>query len=276
MAYEVTLPRLGWDMEEGALGGWLKQNGEFVNAGDMLFTVEGDKAVQEIEALDSGYLHIAPNAPAMGVIVPVGTLLGYLVSEDELKSFNIGASPEIPASPSAIEATIQLASHPANSEPFMATLDIPPIGETRRRVYISPYARRLAEGLEVDWHKVTGSGREGRIMARDIQAAKVQQSTAASAAATVPEAAPAERPAPAPAASRAPQSAVRRRIAEHMANSARTVAPVTLTCEVDATQLVALRRQLKEDLQSENSVVPSYNDMLAKIAAQASDGTPGN
>jgi len=62
---------------------------------------------------------------------------------------------------------------------------------------------------------------------------------------------------------------VRRSIAEHMANSARSVAPVTLTCEVDATQLVALRHQVKEDLLAENGPVPSYNDMLAKIAGQA-------
>ena len=65
-------------------------------------------------------------------------------------------------------------------------------------------------------------------------------------------------------------SAVRRSIAEHMAASARTVAPVTLTCEVEATQLVVLRRQLKEDLSAENNpIIPTYNDILAKIVAQA-------
>jgi len=79
MAYEITLPRLGWDMEEGALAGWLKADGEWVNAGELLFNVEGDKAVQEIEALDNGFLRIAPNAPGIGEKVPVGTLLGYLV-----------------------------------------------------------------------------------------------------------------------------------------------------------------------------------------------------
>jgi pyruvate dehydrogenase E2 component (dihydrolipoamide acetyltransferase) len=62
---------------------------------------------------------------------------------------------------------------------------------------------------------------------------------------------------------------VRRSIFEHMAHSAHTTAPVTLNCEVDTTELVALRRQLKIDLQVEDGPIPSYNDMLAKITAQA-------
>ena len=48
MAYEVTMPRLGWTMEEGVFGEWLKQDGDEVKAGDLLFTVEGDKATQEV------------------------------------------------------------------------------------------------------------------------------------------------------------------------------------------------------------------------------------
>ena len=277
MANEVTLPRLGWDMEEGALGGWLKKNGDFVNAGDLLFTVEGDKAVQEIEALDSGFLHIAPDAPGPGVKVPVGTLLGYLVSEQELASFKPGGSPgalapALPAAPSTPPLT--LASQPASN----AAAPAGPSGEESvRRIYISPLARRLAESLGIDWRKVKGSGRDGRIMARDIQNAPIP-SQPASAAAISPPVVPAvveSRPAiampviPSIPAGRAPMAPVRRSIAEHMANSAHTVAPVTLTCEVDASQLVALRRQLKEDLLAKNGPVPSYNDMLAKIAAQA-------
>ncbi len=275
MAHEVTLPRLGWDMEEGAFGGWLRKEGEFVNAGDMLFMVEGDKAVQEIEALDSGFLRITPNAPAPGEKVPVGTLLGYLVSEEELQAFSAAGKPTAPAPPVSIETP-----GPASIDSVQPT--IPAAASTRssderagRRIYISPYARRLAEGLGVDWQKVRGSGRGGRIMARDIQDALAQQSAAPAAVLAAPvapvgvESRPSAAMLATPATRRTPMSSVRRSIAEHMANSARTVAPVTLTCEVDATQLVALRRQLKEDLQAESGPVPSYNDMLAKIAAQA-------
>ena len=58
MAYEVTMPRLGWTMEEGVFGEWLKQDGDEVKAGDLLFTVEGDKATQEVEVFEGGILRL--------------------------------------------------------------------------------------------------------------------------------------------------------------------------------------------------------------------------
>ena len=76
MPFEVVLPRLGWNMETGRLGEWLKKGGERVEAGELLFTVEGDKATQEVEALDSGILHIPPDSPPPGQEVPVGHAAG--------------------------------------------------------------------------------------------------------------------------------------------------------------------------------------------------------
>src|SRR5262247_1370448 len=83
MAIEITVPRLGWTMEEGTFVGWLKKDGDTVRAGEALFSLEGDKALQEIEATDSGTLRIPPNAPKPGSTVQVGALLGYLIVETE-------------------------------------------------------------------------------------------------------------------------------------------------------------------------------------------------
>jgi pyruvate dehydrogenase E2 component (dihydrolipoamide acetyltransferase) len=83
MPFEVVLPRLGWNMETGRLGEWLKRDGDRVAAGELLFTVEGDKATQEVEALDSGILRIPPDSPPPGKEVPVGTLVGYLLAPGE-------------------------------------------------------------------------------------------------------------------------------------------------------------------------------------------------
>ena len=83
MAYEVTMPRLGWTMEEGVFGEWLKQDGDEVQAGDLLFTVEGDKATQEVEVFEAGILRLPANAPAPGDVIPVGALLGYIVQAGE-------------------------------------------------------------------------------------------------------------------------------------------------------------------------------------------------
>src|SRR6266850_6458785 len=80
MPIEIIVPRLGWSMEEGAFVTWLKKDGEFVRAGEALFSIEGDKAVQEIESIDSGILRIAANCPKPGDSIRVGDLLGYLVA----------------------------------------------------------------------------------------------------------------------------------------------------------------------------------------------------
>ena len=70
-------------MEEGKFLVWLKQDGDFIKEGDLLFTLESDKAAQEVEAIDSGFLHIAPDGPKPGDIIKVGHVLGFLLAEGE-------------------------------------------------------------------------------------------------------------------------------------------------------------------------------------------------
>ena len=58
MAIAITIPRLGWNMDHGVFVGWLKRDGDPIRAGDPLFTLEGEKATQEIEANDQGILRV--------------------------------------------------------------------------------------------------------------------------------------------------------------------------------------------------------------------------
>ena len=78
MAIEIKVPRLGWSMEEGTFVEWLKRDGQTVQAGEPLFAIEGDKAIQEVEAIGSGILRISPTAPENGETVKVGTTLAFL------------------------------------------------------------------------------------------------------------------------------------------------------------------------------------------------------
>lgn len=207
MAIDILVPRLGWNMEEGIFHGWLKHDGEEVRAGEPIFTLEGDKAVQEIEATDSGILHIAADGPKTGDTVLVGVQLGSILQPGEVVDVQRMASPPaIPQAAMPTQAPPQVAVAPA------ATLHRP----------ISPRARRTARTLGVDWTSVAGSGRNGRIRERDILAVQ------------------------APAAAQAPAiTPMRRTIAERMLHSARATAPVTLTTTADATHLVSLRDQFK-------------------------------
>ena len=83
MAIEITVPRLGWSMEEGTFAEWLKPEGEMVRAGDLLYLLDSDKVTQEVESLDAGILHIPPDAPQPGDRVLVGQRLGYLLQAGE-------------------------------------------------------------------------------------------------------------------------------------------------------------------------------------------------
>src|SRR5262249_52078829 len=83
MAVEITIPRLGWNMEEGVFVGWLKQDGDTIKAGENLFTLEGEKATEDIECLDSGILRIPPTGPKPGDRVAVGAVIGYLIQKGD-------------------------------------------------------------------------------------------------------------------------------------------------------------------------------------------------
>lgn len=227
MPTEIVMPRLGWTMEEGTLVEWLKQNGDQVQAGDIIFTVESDKAINEIESFDSGTLYIPPDAPQPGDTLPIGTVLGFLLGPGE-------DPPAATPAPPAVEKETE--SGPQQAAPSRPRTDRPQ-GRTGRSA-ISPRALRLAAELGVDWSRLQGSGRNGRIVERDVRAAAASPSR--------------DRP----------EVAIRRTIARRLTESHAETAPVTLSTEADATDFVVLRAELD---------VPhlTYNDLFLKLTAAA-------
>ena len=319
MAIEILLPRLGWTMEEGTFVEWLKQDGDEIKLGDVLYTVESDKSLNEVEAFDAGILRIPATSPAPGAKIPVGTVLAYIVQPGEAMPTTRFAGQQPASQTDDQTAATNSTLPPAEDSPLTAHAAAPAANSSQST--ISPRARRIAQELKVDWMTLQGSGRTGRIVERDVHAAvrakpaesiKVNASPlaqrlaadlgvdlhqlaqsmpgkrierdAVERAATVQKAAtpvviPASAPTPlsAPTATpqRQPMSNTRRVIAERMATSAHTTAPVTLNTEVDATELVRLREQLKADAAKQNRDkssspnIPSFNDLLAKISAHA-------
>ena len=69
MSIPIQIPRLGWSMEEGNFSGWLKKDGDSVTSGEPLFTLEGEKAAQDIEATETGVLRIPKDGPKPGDVV---------------------------------------------------------------------------------------------------------------------------------------------------------------------------------------------------------------
>jgi len=209
MAIPITIPRLGWNMDEGVFVGWLKQDGDHIRAGEALFSLEGEKATEEIECLDEGILRIAPSAPKAGETIPVGVVIGYLVREGEDAPFGEpGASATGGSEALAGSSLPPVADAPGSPE------SAAPV--SRKTLAISPRARRVAAQLGIDPATLRGSGRTGRIRERDVRAA-------------------------------VPVRPIRKTIAERMVASHLTTAPVTLTTTADATTLVKLRNQFKAD-----------------------------
>ncbi len=293
MAVEIVMPRLGWTMEEGTLVEWIKQDGDTVEPGDILFVVESDKALNEVEAFDAGIFRIPPDSDVVGKLLPVGALLAYIVEPGEEPPFEKAASASPTTTPSASASVVPT--------PVIAAPSNAPASNGERSnglPAISPRAKRVAGELGVDWMTLKGSGRTGRIVERDVRAAAQTRPAAArvspvarraaddlgvnvdALAAQLPgqrimrEAVERAAAQPAPALTtadetRTPIPRLRQVIAERMAASAHTTAAVTLTTEVDATDLVRVRTSLKAAGEIDARPVPTYNDLLAKLVAEA-------
>jgi pyruvate dehydrogenase E2 component (dihydrolipoamide acetyltransferase) len=231
-------------MEEGVFGGWLKSEGESIAPGEPLFELEGDKSMQEVEAIDAGILRFLPDGPQKNDPVRVGDLVGFLLERGE--------------EPPTLDATQSEKSHtaPSSRDPSpppradSSQEELLPTGDGSPRVApITPRAARLARELGVDWTRVLGTGRSGRIRERDIREAHTESGS------------PAES-----SASEAPRG-LRKTIARRLHESTLETAAVTLTTRVRATSLVALRRELRAD--ERNVAPPAVHDIFAKVAAGA-------
>ena len=255
MAIDIVVPRLGWSMDEGTFVEWLKQDGEKVEAGEMLFVLEGEKASQEIESFDAGILRIPPDAPQGGDEVVVSQLLAYLVEEGEAAPFELKGAAE----PKATEAPRREEPVAQSATPTSApkTQEAKPASPPPKRTAITPRARRVARELGVDWSGVRGTGVGGRIREEDIKAVALASKTPA----------PVEVPPAAARGKTVPITHIRQTIAERMVAGVNEAAPVTITTKVDASGLVALRDRFKSSDRYE--FVPTYTDMILKLASIA-------
>ena len=283
MAQEIIIPRLGWSMEEGTFVAWLKSEGDFVKRGDALFELEGEKATQEIEAVDEGVLRIPITGPKPGSVHKVGAVIGYLVAANDsipglanpLQQVNVEAINEadsIVASPSvrqlARKVGVQLSQvkatgprgrilqedvHQAKSilsENAQESV-ISDVSKMLSQQVASPRARRLASSLGIDWKLLIGSGAGGRIRECDVKAASTNLTSPITTAGK---------------AQRIPISKKRKLIAQRLVASRQLTVPVTLTTKADATNLVNLRNQFKST--NGTHPIPSFQDIITKLVAE--------
>ena len=295
MAYEVVVPRLGLTMEEATIVEWYKQDGEEIKVGEPMYSVETDKTVMDVEAPFSGVFFRKPDVP--GGPLPIGYVIAYILEP--------GESP-----PQDVSSSMALAEEPQGTIPSPSSRHVEAAVSTSQpaagRKLSSPAARRRAREMGIDWYTIERPDGRPVLLAHVEQAAqsirlgdfkatplarRVAQATGVdlgTLAAKKPEATirradvesyAAEQVATqklAPAAGKVVQiTQVRRIISERMAESAQTTAPVTLTSEADATELVGLRERIKSARVPLGLNLPTYTDLMVKLTCLALLQHPG-
>ncbi len=269
MAHLIKLPSVAADADVGTLHQWLKQEGDTVAVGDALAEIETEKAIVEINAEHAGVLGriVVQAGPAS---VPINTVIGVLLAPGEDAAAIDQALAENgaqAAKPAALAATAPAATAsattanaastaapaaaaPAASAAHNTATDAPAPG-TRR--FASPLARRLAAQWHVNLLEVQGTGPRGRIVRRDVEAARDRAPVAA---------APSGNRA---AARRVPHSGMRRAIARRLTESKQQVPHFYLTVDCRMDALLALRAQANQG----GAVKLSVNDFIVRAAALA-------
>lgn len=274
MAEVIRMPRMSDTMEEGVIVEWLKQEGEEVEPGDVLAEVETDKATMELESYHEGVLlHIGVKegpVPVNGILAVIGAEgEDWQAALDAEQGAGDNGSSDAPAAP---EPAAPVASNgaPAPASPA-------PVAEvavaTDTRTKASPLARRMAEDAGINIAQLQGSGDQGRIVKRDIEAAIQQQQAApapvaapAPAAPQATEAAPAVRPFTFNGEAQfedTPVSQMRKVIARRLSESKFGAPHFYLTVDIDMAKAMKWRKQL-------NAVAPvkiSFNDLIVKAVA---------
>lgn len=243
MPIQITLPRLGWSMEEGKFLAWLKKEGDFVKEGEPLFTLESDKAAQDVESIDSGILSIPTHGPKSGDIIKVGHIIGYLLGDGE-------SAPMASAPPEQAKAEVTPPRPEQSKTDPPATAILAP-ATSSAGVAASPRARRAAKEHHVNLSTLKASGKGGRIRERDVLVAT--------------------KAFPSPGdGQKIPLTSMRRAIAARLMHSRQITVPVTITSRCDVTALLAFRQQLKSAAEkSQLPVTPTLNDLFLKLTARA-------
>ncbi|HZP77084.1 MAG TPA: pyruvate dehydrogenase complex dihydrolipoamide acetyltransferase [Pseudolabrys sp.] len=298
MPTNILMPALSPTMEKGNLAKWLKKEGDAIKAGDVIAEIETDKATMEVEAADEGTLAKIV-VPEGSQDVAVNAVIAVLAGEGEDVKAAASSASKAPAPPAPAKAPEKPAAStapapkpaPAPAQPAPAPAAAAPRADAHgaNRVFSSPLARRLAKEAGIDLGRVQGSGPHGRVIARDIDAAKSGKGLRAPGAAP---AAAAGAPSIAPAMSDqqilglyeegsyelVPHDSMRRTIAQRLTAATQSMPTFYLTLDCDIGKLTAAREEINAAAPKDKDGKPTYklsvNDFVIKALALALQRVP--
>ena len=299
------MPKMSYDMQQGTVVRWLKDEGEQIVSGEVIAEIETDKATVEMPAYINGVM--GRIVVETGRTVPVGELIAIITQQGEtLPPLTMQYTEEVPSEEASPAQGSSQSSEAIPLPAASSSVSSAPAGEVKA----SPIARRLARERGIDLTRVTGSGPGGRIVEADILSFQhaatpeaqpdapppapssealgemlAEAPTQASPADT-PSEAPAQVSATAPAAPAVPQpvtvasagstteplSRMRQAIARVTSQSKHEAPHFYVTADIDMTLAMALRRQINESLDEGGHV--TVNDMVVKAVAMTLKAHP--
>ena len=284
MATELKMPQMGYDMEEGTVVRWLKEEGSTVVRNEPVAEIETDKAVVEFESEAEGVL--LRIVASEGSIVPVGETIALVGLEgEEADNVPSAGSTESTDSDTAIreELTSESERHEVQ-EPIRNTTQESSESTPTTRILATPVARRIADELGIDLKQVAGSGPGGRITKKDVETFDPASSTSTKetnfemSSSETPEQSPAEIPEPVSETTdpsvnsmpgeKEPLSRMRQQIARVTVKSKTEKPHFYVSAEIDMTKAMALRKQVNDQL-SDDGVRITVNDLIVKACIES-------
>jgi pyruvate dehydrogenase E2 component (dihydrolipoamide acetyltransferase) len=247
MPIEVILPKVDMDMEDGIITEWKVAAGDRVRQGQILFDIETNKSVMEVEAPGSGV--IRDLAPITGEPIAVGSVVGWIDADGEAALALPAAAPEVQSPPESAPAPKDDAKAP--SRPIAASKHATVVSADSVRA--TPLARRAARMLDLNLAQIAGSGPAGRIVEKDVAAYAARAPERATA--TAVDRLVAFNP-------------VRRIVAQRLAESARSAPHFFLSAQIEMGALQAALRRPGPPEAAPDGARPSVTVALAYLAGR--------
>jgi len=263
MAETITMPKLGFDMQEGTLVRWVKKEGENINKGDVLAEIETDKATVEVESSASGI--VRKLLVDQGAIVPIGSAIAIVGTKDEkieqpagdkVPGENASPTPAKPETKPSIAPPVQAA--PKTTLTAAPVLTTPITNPNTSDIKASPLAKRMARESNVDLTRIQGSGPGGRVVRKDIETALSSgQATLVGSQFVAPVVTHDDE--------LVALTKLRQAIARRMTESKTTVPHFYVSYEYKMDAMLAVRKEINEFLPENEKI--SVNDFIVKAVA---------
>ena len=258
LAYEIKIPKLGMSMKEATLVEWKFDEGAWIEKQQIVLVIETEKTTWEVEALDSGFLHILVPADPDGK-VSVSEVVGQLAAtEEELKALQkeSGLVPGATVSDEKKKAAAPTASAPEEKTP------------PKRRIIVSPLAKKMAAEKNIDLNTISGTGPGGRITKQDVLAAIEAMEKAPQKPTTTPGKASVEEvDGKKVRGTISLKSGMRKAIARHMQQSLAISAQLTTMGEIDMFEVKRWRADLLKQEERLGTRV-TYTDIMVMVIAK--------